>query len=461
MITRSLERPFFVSHESSHPIYPAFIWISFHQYLLTLPVYFYYNPFVLDRLFLKTQREEKMKKKNFLILLACIVLLLMATIPVARAERGVTDTEIRIGQWGAQTGPAAHYGAATRGAGCYFQMLNADGGIHGRKIIYFNRDDGYMPPRTKSIVKELLDDKQVFGFVGGVGTAPGMAVKKFLDKKKVPWVSPVSGSSQWAYPPTRYLFAGFPLYCDEGAILTNYAVKELGKKRIAFIYQNDDFGRGELFGAEYALKKLNMEKVEAVPLEIMDTDLSSHCVKLMEANPDCVIMFLIPKHGAIMLLTAAKMGFKPQWMSSYVLGDAEIMYEISKGLFKDVVFTFPAELPASQTPIMIKYNEARLKYAPNERFGPYYLAGFYIGELMAEGLKRCGRDLTVENFVDAMETIKDFKGVGPKVTFGPNQRQGTRASFLAKCGEGGKSIRISDWLTSDIDVWKVIEKLRR
>ena len=402
-----------------------------------------------------------MKKKNCLIMLACVVLLCIAIIPIAHAERGVTDTEIRLGQWGAQTGPAAHYGAATRGAGCYFEMINAEGGIHGRKITYYNRDDGYMPPRTKSIVKELLDGKQVFGFVGGVGTAPGMAVKKFLHKKKIPWVSPVSGSSHWAYPPTRYLFAGFPLYCDEGAILTEYAAKKLGKKRIAYIYQNDDFGKGELFGAELALEKMGMEKVAAVPLEIMDTDLSSHCVKLMNAEPDCVIMFLIPKHGAIMLLTAAKMGFKPQWMSSYVLGDAEIMYEISKGLFKGVIFTFPAELPDSHHPLMAKYIEAKMKHAPNELFGPLFHAVFFIGELMAEGNKKSGRDLTVESFVNAMETIKDFKGIGPKITFGPDRRQGTRASYLAKCIEGGKTTALTDWLDSDIDVQKVIDRLRK
>ena len=76
-----------------------------------------------------------------------------------------------------------------------------------------------------------------------------------------------------------------------------------------------------------------------------------------------------------------------------------------------------------------------------------------------EGLKRCGRDLTVENFVKAMETLKDFQGIGPKITFGPNKRQGTRSSFLGRCAEGGKSVRLSDWISSDIDVQEVIGRL--
>jgi len=198
-----------------------------------------------------------MEKRNWFVLLLCAWVISLAVVPVVWAERGVTDTEIRIGQWGPQTGPAALWGAVARGTGCYFDMINAEGGIHGRKITYYLRDDGYMPPRTKAIVKELVEDKEIFGVACGVGTAPGMAVKKYLHNKRVPWVGPASGSSHWGYPPTKYLFSDFPLYCDEAAILVDYAVKKLGKKRIGFIYQNDDFGKEGVYGAEVALERLS------------------------------------------------------------------------------------------------------------------------------------------------------------------------------------------------------------
>ncbi len=400
-----------------------------------------------------------MKTGNRIVMLASALILVMTIVPLAFAERGVTDTEIRIGQWGPQTGPAALWGAIARGTGCYFDMINAEGGINGRKITYFSRDDGYMPPKTKAIVKELVEDKHVFGFACGTGTATGMAVKKYLNKNKIPWVIPASGSSHWAFPPTRYLFSAFPLYCDEGAILANYAVKKLGKRRIAFLYQNDDFGKGGRTGAELALEKLGLKPVEAAPVEIMDTDLSSQCIKLKAAKPDCVIMWVLPKQGAIILGTAAKMGFKPQWMTSCVLSDTDIMYENSKGLFKDVIFTYFAELPDSNSPLMRKYKKAQERFAPRERWGVFFVAGFIFVEPMVEGLKRCGRDLTVENFVKAMDGIKDFKGIGPKISFGPNQRQGARASFLAKCTEGGKAERLSDWITSGIDIQEVKKRL--
>jgi len=401
-----------------------------------------------------------MGKKMVIMMSAFTLVISLAIVPGAMAERGVTDTEIRIGQWGPQTGPAALWGSVGRGTGCYFDMINAEGGIHGRKIKYFLRDDGYMPPRTKAIAKELVENKEVFAFAGGVGTATGMAVKKYLHKKKVPWVGPASGSSHWAFPPTKYLFADYPIYCDEVTILIDYAVKTMGKKRIAFFYQNDDFGKEGLIGAQMALEKLGMKLVAAVSVEPLDTDLSSHCMKLKAANPDCVIMFLLPKHGAIILGTAAKMGFRPQWMSASVLSDTHIMYKISKGLFKDVILTSFGEVPDSPHPLMKKYKEAHDRFAPKDRWGIFFYAGFIFVEPMVEGLKRSGRDLTADNFVKAMETLKDFQGIGPKITYGPNQRQGSRSFFLAKCTEGGKLVRISEWMTSDIDVQEVIRRLR-
>lgn len=410
---------------------------------------------------MKSKRREKMRKKVLAFSLVCAAIYYTMAIPFARAERGVTDTEIRLGTWGPLTGPAALWGAVPRGTQCYLDMINAEGGIHGRKITFFVRDDGYMPPKTKASVKELVEDKQVFGFASGVGTATGMAVKKYLNNKKIPWVGPASGSSHWAHPPTRYLFSVFPLYCDEGAILVNYAVQNLGKKRVAFIYQNDDFGKEGMGGIEWALERHGLKLVEKVPVEILDSDLSSHCVKIKSAKPDCVIMFLAPKHGAIILQTAAKMGLMTQWMSSSVLTDTDIMYQISKGLFKGVIFTTFAEIPTTylEHPLMQKYKKAQERFAPRERWSPFFYAGFYFAEPMVEGLKRCGRDLTVENFVKAMESLKAFQGIGPKITFGPQQRQGIRACFVARCAQGGAIERLSDWMRSEVDVMEMVKAL--
>jgi len=201
-----------------------------------------------------------------------------------------------------------------------------------------------------------------------------------------------------------------------------------------------------------------MELVAEVSVEPLDTDLSSHCVKLKEANPDCILSWVLPKHGAIILGTAAKMGLNPQWMTTSTLSDTPIMYEISKGLFKGVIFTSFGELPDSINPLMIKYREAQEKFMPKERWGVFFSAGFLFVEPMVEAFRRCGRDLTADNFVKAMETLKDFQGIGPKITFGPDQRQGARSVFVGKCIDGGKAERLTDWMTSNINIEEVIKK---
>jgi hypothetical protein len=108
---------------------------------------------------------------------------------------------------------------------------------------------------------------------------------------------------------------------------------------------------------------------------------------------------------------------------------------------------------------MQKYHAAQKKYAPKERWGVFFYAGIIFVEPMVEGLIRCGRDLTAENFVKAMESLKNFQGIGPKISYGPNKRQGTREVFLAKCVDGAKAERLSDWMTSDIDLDKVLKMM--
>ena len=402
-----------------------------------------------------------MKKANWIWIAACALAMTLTFVPSAFSDRGVTDTEIRIGQYGPQTGPAALWGAVARGTGCYFDMINAKGGIHGRKITYYLRDDGYMPPKTKAICKELVDHKGVFAMAAGVGTATGMAVKRYLNKNKVIWVGPSTGSSHFAFPPTKYLFSVYPLYIDEASILVNYAVKTLGKKRIAFFYQNDDYGKEGLAGAEYALGKLGMKLVASVSAEPLDTDLSSHCMKLKKAKPDFVIMWVLPKHGAIILGTAAKLGFKPQWMTTSTLSDTPIMYKITKGLFRNVIFTSFGELPDSTSALMKAYKKAHAEFTPKDRWGIFFYAGFIFTEPLVEGLKRCGRNLTADNLAKAMEGLKGFQGIGPKISYGPDQRQGARSVFLAKCAEGGSIEKLSDWMTSDVDLQAVLKQMGR
>ncbi len=399
-------------------------------------------------------------RKGLILALSLALTLALAGVGVAAPVRGVSDTTIKIGQWGPQTGPAALWGSVARGTGCYFELINSEGGINGRKIEYFLRDDGYQPNRTKAVVKELLENVGVFGFASGVGTSPGMAVMPDIIANNVPWVGTATGSTHWAFPPKKTIFAVYPNYPDEAAILTNYILFTLKKEKIAFIYQNDDYGKGGLEGAQAEIKAHGKSLVAEIPVEVTDTDLASHVMKLKQAGAEAVIMWVLPKHAAILLGTSAKLGFKPTWVACSTLSDAPLMHKITKGLWKDVIFGNFAELPDSDTPLMVKYKAAFDKFADkkSDHWGVFFYAGFGFVEPMVEGIKRAGKDLTVDSFVKAMETLKDFKGIMGRVTYAPGERQGMREVFIARCDEAevttpdgkqekmGQAVRLSDWI---------------
>jgi branched-chain amino acid transport system substrate-binding protein len=384
------------------------------------------------------------------------VLLVLGSALGAAAEEGVTDTAIHIGQWGPQTGPVAAWGSVARGTGVYFQMINEEGGIHGRKIEYHMFDDAYNPAKTKAGVKELQEGVGIFGWASGVGTACGLAVKDYLMERKVPWVGPAAGSLHWISPPQKYLFAVYPLYYSEARVLTKYALKTMGKKRIAIAYQNDDYGKQGVSGAEFELAKLGLKLSAAVPVEVSDTDLKPHVMELRKSGADAVLLWVGPGHAARIIGTSAAMKFEPQWMSTSTCSDFPLMMNISKGLWKGAITASFAELPDSPGPLMQKYKKAFDKYAAKgERWGVFFYAGIGFVEPMVEGLKRAGRDLTRERFVKEMEGIKNFKGIFGRINysaFEPSDifcRQGQKEVFIIQCLEGGKAKQLTDWLEPD------------
>ena len=394
-----------------------------------------------------------MKKRQFWWVMTMIVTVLGVAF-VATAEEGVTDTEIHIGQWGPQTGPAAPWGSVARGTDAYFKMINDAGGIHGRKIVYHMFDDGYNPAKTLAGVKELQEGVGIFAWASGVGTAPGMAVREYLMEKKVPWVGAASGSHEWITPPKKYQFATYPLYYNEAMALIQYAVKTLGSKKIAMAYQNDGYGKNGVEGAENELKRHGLELVAKVPVELKDTDMKSHVMKMKQAGADTVLLWVSPTHGITIMGTAKAMKFEPQWMSVSTLSDFPLLYKISKGLWEGVITGSFAELPDSENPLMKKYKEAFDKYAAKEeRWGIFYYAGFGFIETMVEALKRSGRDLTRERFVKEMEGITNFKGIMGTVNFkpfdqnDPTSRLGTNEVFLIKCLADGKYEKLTGWMT--------------
>jgi ABC-type branched-subunit amino acid transport system substrate-binding protein len=168
---------------------------------------------------------------------------------------GVTDTEVVVGTHMPLTGPAAAgYSKIAPATKAYFDFVNANGGIHGRKISLKVKDDGYNPANTQTVVRELVLQDKVFAILNGLGTPTHTGVLDFLKTNRVPDLFVASGSRSWNQPDKYPGTFGFnPDYTVEGKILATYVKENLAGKKVCFLGQDDDFGRDSLAGIEKIL----------------------------------------------------------------------------------------------------------------------------------------------------------------------------------------------------------------
>jgi len=405
--------------------------------------------------FLKKNKKRRGKmRSNITRALIVICSLFLSLTSIVFAEEGVTDTEIHIGSWGPQTGPGAAYGAIPRGTDAYFKLVNAEGGVHGRKIIFHHFDDAYNPAKTLAGVKQLQEQVGIFAWCAGVGTPTGMAVMDYLMERKIPWVAPLTGSPIFAVPPKEYLFVAYAPLDREAEILVKYGVETLKKKRVAFVYLNDELGKSGLKGAEKQLAKFGMKLVESIPVQFNETDMRPHLMRLRRANADLVIQYY-NYHLAIRLMVAAKVAqYEPTWMGGSPLTDFQSMWKLSKGAVKGLIGAISIEGPDSKSPQLARYKEAYDRFATKgEKWSNNFYSGMISPQIVVEGLKRAGRNLTREGFVRALEQIKDFRETitGP-ITYKPYDpndvtcRQGQTSYYLIKCLDEGKWEKLTGWM---------------
>ena len=401
----------------------------------------------------------KNKVPLFTMLLAVLCVSLSPADGIAE-NPGFDDKEIRVAQFGPQTGPAAPWGAVARGAGLLFQIVNEEGGIHGRKIKYFSRDDQYNPAQTVAIVKDLVERQGIFSFTGGVSSAGGNAVKGYLAEKKVLWVTPGSaavnsqpnGDIETIADPYRYY--SYPLFQDEASILTKYLVEKMGFKKIGFLYQNDSYGRAGLAGCLQRLATYNMKLTEAIPVEPTDKDLASQILRFKNSGAEAVFMWVSPTLGAIAIKTSANVGFKTQWVSCDGLSDYPLMNKITGGLWEGVITGAFVPPPDSNDPLVVKYQKAAQRLTPEERWGVFYMGGIQFAEPLVEALKLVGPNLSAEACIEKLNTFRNWKGLGGAITWTKNRHQGTDSVQIHQCGPGGKSILLQDWTSNDLATWK-------
>lgn len=408
-----------------------------------------------------------MEKTLLAVLFSAILVLGLAG--TGYGEVGVTDTEIHIGQWSPQTGPAAPWGAVARGTDAYFKWINANGGIHGRKLVHHYFDDGYNPARTIAGVKQLQEQIGMFAWVGGVGTACGLAVKDYLMDNKIPWIGPSAGSRHWITPPQKYLFNVYPLYLGDAQLLTEYAVSELGKERIAVVYQEDDYGKQGLEGARFIMNKHGRKLAASVPVELTDTDMRPHAMRLRQSDADAVLLFVTPGAVARLIGTGKAINYEPQWMSTTTCADFAMMIDITKGLYEDVITaSFGMADPEGNIGKTEHVNNPKLElmatyknevYEPfaarDERWGYFFTAGIGFAEPLVEAIRRAGPALTRERLVEELENMKNFKGIMGRISYAPYDpddpltRIGQQEIFLYQCTADGSGRILTDWVETE------------
>ncbi len=372
-----------------------------------------------------------------------------------KVVKGITDTEIHVGHFGPQTGPAAAWGSLTRGMDGYIKMVNAKGGVHGRKIVFHHFDDTYNPAKTKAGVQQLQESSHgIFAWIGGVGTAPCMAVKGYLLERDTPMIAPLTGAKVLSSPPMKYLFALYPWYEIESRALIKFSIQYLNKKKIAFVYQNDEYGKSGVRAAEEEMERFGLSLIAKIPQNPEDKDLNSHIARIAKSKADVVVVWTSPAPAIRMIMIGKTKKLKVQWMTSSTLSDHTYMYELTKGLFKGVITAGFGLLPNSQHSRMRKYKrEIFEKHASeDERWGTFYTAGIGFAEPFVEALKIAGRDLNREKLVESLESLKDFQGILGKISYkkynpnDPTTRQGQKSVYISQCLEGGKTRILTDWI---------------
>src|SRR6201747_617830 len=228
-------------------------------------------------------------------------LLAVAVTSAANAQKkydpGATDTEIKIGNIMPYSGPASAYATIGKTEAAYFNKINAEGGINGRKINFVTYDDGYSPPKTVEQARKLVESDEVLLVFNPLGTPPNSAIQKYLNNKKVPQLFVATGATKWNDPKEFPWTMGWqPNYQSETVIYAKYILKNKPDAKIAVLYQNDDYGKDYLKGLKDGLgAKAATMIVAEESYEVSEPTIDSHIVKLKSSNADIFLNIASPK----------------------------------------------------------------------------------------------------------------------------------------------------------------------
>ncbi len=363
----------------------------------------------------------------------------------AAQQRGVTANEITFGMHTDLSGVAATYGVSSANAvKMRFEEANEAGGINGRKLKVIIEDQAYQVPKAVQACNKLINRDKVFAFVAPLGTPMNNACFKDQFAAGVPNLFPLSAARSMYEPYEKMKFYGAASYTDQIRSGIEYFVKTKGKKAVCVMYQDTDFGKEIVEGAELQTKKLGIKVVAMASHKPTDQDFTAPITKLREAGCDLIAMGTIVRDTIVPYTTARKAG----WNDVTFLGSAAAYDSVvgaapgMDGFYTMGLTEMP--YPDSDVATVKKFvADYKKRYNVDPNIGAVY--GYVAADLTVQGLKNAGKDLTTDSFIKGMEAIKDHKDIfnGPAVTFSPTVRQGANSSFLAEV-KGGRWVRVTE-----------------
>jgi branched-chain amino acid transport system substrate-binding protein len=365
---------------------------------------------------------------------------LVSTVAVHAAEVGVTGDKILVGQSVALSGPAAQLGIQMRnGIKAYFDEVNAKGGVNGRKIELVTLDDGYEPARTVPNTKELIEKHRVFGLIGYVGTPTSVPTVPVFTEAKVPFIGPFTGAEALRQPFNRYIFHVRASYYDETDKIVEQ-VLSTGGKTIAVFYQDDAYGQAGLKGTELAMTKRGQKIAVLGTVERNTIKVEEAVKKIAAAQPDAVVMISAYTSCAEFIKQMKRAGSSAQFYNVSFVGSVSLANALGPdgpgvGISQVVPFPFAASIP------VVKEYQALSSKAGNKDYNFGAMEGFLVAKTFVEGLRRTGKDVTREKFIDAMEKMQDVDLGGFFVSYSPKSHAGSRFVDLTIIGRDGKFMR--------------------
>jgi branched-chain amino acid transport system substrate-binding protein len=374
------------------------------------------------------------------------LLLSLAAAPGHAATPGVTDTEIKIGQNAAFSGPASVYGQISVAEAHYFQMINDQGGINGRKIKLIAFDDAYSPPKAVEVIRRLVEEEQVAILFQTLGTASNVAIRKYVNAKKVPDIWIGSGASVFSnsYKEFPWTIQFQPSYRVEGRMFAEYILKNKPDAKIGILYQNDDLGRDYLAGLKDGLgTHFDKMVVRSISYEITDPTIDSQIVDLKSSGADVLFDASTPKFSALAIRKVADIDWHPLHMidsnGALVRPALESAgFDKSVGVITAQYLKDPTDPGWADDPGVKDFMAWKAKYAPEADISnPVWAYGYTMAQALVIVLKQAGKDVSRESIMNAATHLPDTTTLplvlpGIKIGTSPTDYQAMKGMRLAQ-----------------------------